>query len=53
MREILSTAAFCIINSKWFCYPGAIFPDIVSMYLKSSKIKHGSRQLKRAFIYEI
>jgi antitoxin YqcF len=36
----LATAAFCIINSKWFCHPDAIFPDIFSMYNKSSTMKH-------------
>jgi hypothetical protein len=34
--NLLSTAAFCVINSGWFCAPGIIFPDIVSIY-KSSK----------------
>lgn len=28
----LSTAAFCIINSKWFCAPGIVFPDVISVY---------------------
>jgi hypothetical protein len=31
-ENVLSTVAFCIINSKWFCAPGVIFPDVVSMY---------------------
>lgn len=30
--NILSTLAFCVINSKWFCAPGVIFPNVVSMY---------------------
>ena len=30
--NVLSTAAFCVINSKWFCAPGVIFPDVLSMY---------------------
>ena len=38
--NILSTAAFCIINSRWFCYPGAMFPDIVWMYYDSFEMKH-------------
>jgi antitoxin YqcF len=38
--NILSTAAFCIINSKWFCAPGLIFPDIVSMYYPDLEMKH-------------
>ncbi len=36
----LATAAFCIINSKWFCYPGAIFSDILSMFEISSTMRH-------------
>lgn len=38
--NVLSTAAFCIVNSKWFCSPGVIFPDIVSMYDCSSTMQH-------------
>jgi antitoxin YqcF len=38
--NIISTAAFCVINSKWFCAPHAIFPDIVSMYLPRVSMKH-------------
>lgn len=30
--SIIATAAFCVINSGWFCAPGVIFPNIVSMY---------------------
>ncbi len=30
--NVISTAAFCIINSKWFCAPGVIFPDVISMF---------------------
>lgn len=36
----LATAAFCIINSQWFCYPGAIFPDILTMHEASSTMRH-------------
>lgn len=36
----LATAAFCIINSHWFCYPGRIFPDVLSMYECSSTMQH-------------
>ncbi|WP_282606547.1 suppressor of fused domain protein [Pelagibius sp. Alg239-R121] len=39
-ENILTTAAFCIINSQWFCSPGTIFPDIVSMYECSSTMQH-------------
>ena len=38
--EALSTAAFCIINSRWPCFPGAIFPDIVSMHKISRTMAH-------------
>jgi antitoxin YqcF len=30
--NVLATLAFCVINSKWFCAPGIIFPDIMKMY---------------------
>lgn len=30
--NVLATLAFCVINSSWFCAPGIIFPDVVSMY---------------------
>ncbi|USX11282.1 suppressor of fused domain protein [Oxalobacteraceae bacterium OTU3CAMAD1] len=36
--NMIATAAFCIINTKWFCAPGVIFPDIVSMYQASSTL---------------
>lgn len=38
--NVLSTAAFNIINSRWFCHPGAIFPGIVGMYDASLTMKH-------------
>src|SRR5215475_2754183 len=38
--NILGTAAFCVINSKWFCAPGAIFQDVVKMYLPRVRTKH-------------
>ena len=38
--NILSTAAFCIINSKWSCFPGAVFPDVVEMFDCSKTMKH-------------
>lgn len=38
--NIISTAAFCVINSKWEIRPGAIFPDVVSMYRRDSDMKH-------------
>ena len=39
-ENALSTAAFCIINSKWFCYPGAVFPDALAMYDCSPTMRH-------------
>lgn len=36
----ISTAAFCIINSGWFCSPGTIFPDIFTMYKNSTSLQH-------------
>lgn len=36
--NILATLAFCVINSKWFCAPGIVFPDAVSMHDESSKM---------------
>jgi antitoxin YqcF len=38
--NVLATAAFCIINSKWFCAPGIIFPDVVKMYAPKSPLHH-------------
>jgi hypothetical protein len=34
----LATSAFNIIKSNWFCYPGAIFPDVLSMHEVSSSM---------------
>jgi hypothetical protein len=34
--NVMATLAFCVINSGWFCAPGIIFPDVVSMYGKSN-----------------
>jgi antitoxin YqcF len=31
-KRVLATLGFCIINSKWFCAPGIIFPGVVDMY---------------------
>lgn len=36
--NIIATAAFCIVNTKWFCAPGVVFPDIVSMYSASNTL---------------
>lgn len=29
---VLSTLGFCVINSKWFCAPGIIFPRILDLH---------------------
>lgn len=36
----LSTAAFCVINSRWFVAPGTIFPQVLSMYREGAAMKH-------------
>ena len=38
--NVIATAAFCVINSRWFCCPGTIFPNVVSMYKCSDALKH-------------
>ena len=38
--KAISTAAFNVINSKWPCFPGAIFPDCLEMYRLSPTMKH-------------
>lgn len=38
--NVLATAAFYVINSGFFCFPGAILPDVVSMYKASRTLKH-------------
>lgn len=38
--NILSTAAFCIINSKWSGFPDAIFPNVIGMYDSSITMQH-------------
>lgn len=30
--DVVATLAFCVINSGWFCAPGSIFPDVMTMY---------------------
>lgn len=36
----LATAAFCIINAHWFCFPGASFPDVLKTHNLSSTMSH-------------
>ena len=38
--NMISTASFCIIKDCWFCAPGIIFTDIVSMYYPDRSVKH-------------
>jgi antitoxin YqcF len=38
--NIISTASFNIIKDNWFCAPGIIYPDIVSMYYPDYSMKH-------------
>jgi hypothetical protein len=40
VANILATSAFCIINSGFKCYPGAIFNDVISSYVKDTDMKH-------------
>jgi len=35
-EKVMATLGFCIINSKWFCAPGVIFPGAINMYDISS-----------------
>jgi hypothetical protein len=37
-NKVLATLAFCVINSKWFCAPGVIFPGVMDMYGTSSTL---------------
>lgn len=39
-KSFLCTCAFCVINSKWYCCPGAFFPDVVAMYDENLPMKH-------------
>lgn len=36
----LATAAFDVIKSQWFCFPGAIFPDVLSVNEVSTTMRH-------------
>lgn len=38
--NILTTAAFYIINEKWFCCPGAVLQNAVAMYESSLDMQH-------------
>ena len=36
LESAISSAAFCVMNSQWFCAPGAIFPGVVEAHGISS-----------------
>jgi hypothetical protein len=38
--NIVSTAAFCVINSGWKLRPGAVFPDVVRMFRSCGEMRH-------------
>ena len=38
--NIMATVVFNIINSKFSCYPGAIYNDVVEMYNCSTSMQH-------------
>lgn len=38
--NMLGTAAYCVINSRWLVHPYAIFPDIVAMYRPTVSMRH-------------
>lgn len=33
--NVLASIAFCVINSKWFCAPGVIFPGVLDLFTVS------------------
>jgi antitoxin YqcF len=37
---VLSTAAFCVINSGWQAEPGRVFPDVVAAHLPDTTVPH-------------
>lgn len=50
LANVLATAAFCIVNSGWFCAPGTIFPDVVSMY--EASVTLSDIYFARPFLWE-
>ncbi|BCZ47329.1 antitoxin YqcF [Clostridium gelidum] len=38
--NILASCAFNIINTKFTCYPGAIFQNVIKFYMPNSSMKH-------------
>ncbi|MFE7801459.1 suppressor of fused domain protein [Nocardia sp. NPDC057440] len=37
---VLSTAAFCVINSGWLVEPGRVFPDVVGAHISDTTVPH-------------
>ena len=37
---VLSTAAFCVINSGWLAEPGRVFPDVVAAHVPGTTVPH-------------
>ncbi|MFD0360157.1 suppressor of fused domain protein [Nocardia sp. GCM10030253] len=37
---VLSTAAFCAINSGWLVEPGRVFPDVVGAHISDTTVPH-------------
>ncbi len=38
--RVIATAAFFVINSRWYCEPGMIFDGLISMYDASPTMEH-------------
>lgn len=39
-ESTLSTAAFYVINGRWPCHPGVVYPDVLAIYQMSATMKH-------------
>lgn len=37
--NVLATAAFCIMNTGWFCAPGVVFPGVVRLHRATSPMQ--------------
>lgn len=38
--NVISSAAFGVMNQKLACYPGVVFPDVISRYQLSATMRH-------------
>lgn len=38
--EVVAAAAFCVMNSGFFCYPGAVLPDVLGTLGTSKTMRH-------------